>query len=44
MTASIYDNNQKVHLGWFADFEDAVSTRKDAEKRFGYNPNHGRSA
>lgn len=40
----IYDKNQKHHLGWFADFADAVSTRKEAEKLFGYNPNHGRSA
>ena len=43
-TASIYDNGAKIHLGWFVELDDAVTTRKEAEKLFGYNPNHGRNA
>lgn len=41
---SIYDNGNKIHLGWFAELGDAVATRKEAEILFGYNPNHGRNA
>lgn len=43
-SATIYDNGSKIHLGWFAEFNDAVTTRKEAEILFGYNPNHGRIA
>lgn len=33
---------QSLYLGSFAELEDAVRARKDAEKRFGFHPNHGR--
>lgn len=29
------------HLGSFTDFDDAVLARKDAERIYGYHPNHG---
>jgi len=31
------------HIGYFADFEQAVAARKEAEKLNGYHPNHGRA-
>lgn len=27
---------ERIHLGWWSDFEDAVSARKEAEKKYGY--------
>jgi hypothetical protein len=35
------DGKQK-HLGLFSDISDAVKARLEAEKAFGYHPNHGR--
>lgn len=32
------------HLGFFDDFAAAVVRRKDAEREYGYHPNHGRAA
>lgn len=38
----IMANGKYLHLGYFDNFEDAVSARKKAEETFGYHPNHGR--
>lgn len=35
--------DRRVHLGCFDTFEAAVAARTDAEAKFGYHPNHGRS-
>lgn len=42
--ARIYDKNQEIHLGLFAEFEDAVAARKAAERKYGYAEGHGRCA
>lgn len=39
--AQIRDKGKYVYLGTFADLDDAVKARKDAEKRLGYHENHG---
>jgi len=39
--ARIYDDGKEVHLGLFDNYEDAVSVRKEAEKKYGYHINHG---
>lgn len=39
--ARIGNGNERVNLGSFANFEDAVSARREAEKRFGYHAKHG---
>jgi hypothetical protein len=31
------------HLGIFKDFDEAVKVRKEAEREYGFHPNHGRS-
>lgn len=41
-TASIKKNKKRIHLGLFADKEDAIKVRKAAEIALGYHPNHGR--
>lgn len=41
--ASIYADGRSIHLGCFVDFADAFSARKEAEKKHGYHPNHGRT-
>lgn len=33
---------KETHLGFFADFDDAVAARKAAERAHGYHENHGR--
>ena len=38
----IMSDGKYLHLGYFDNFEDAVSARKLAEKKIGYHPNHGR--
>ena len=39
--AYITINNKQQYLGCFADFGDAIQARKDAERQFGFHPNHG---
>ena len=41
--AQIRHNNKKINLGRFTRLEDAVKARNEAEKRYLYHPNHGRS-
>lgn len=42
---SRYQNWQVViHVGGFDKLEDAIAARKQAERRLGYHPNHGREA
>lgn len=36
-------NGKERHLGFFADFNDAVSARKAAEEAYGFHENHGRT-
>ena len=40
--ASIQVSNVSHWLGYYETFEEACAVRKDAEKRFGFHPNHGR--
>lgn len=35
-------NKRRVELGQFKDFDEAVRVRREAEKKYGYHPNHGR--
>ena len=39
---TISTNGKLVHLGSFADKNDAITARKDAEAKYGFHPNHGR--
>lgn len=34
---------QNIYLGLFIDLEEAVSTRRTAEVKYGFHPNHGRN-
>ena len=40
--ASIRHNGKTVSLGKFRDKAKAIASRKAAERRFGYHPNHGK--
>lgn len=40
--ARIVHEGVRVTLGLFATFVEAATARKDAERRLGYHPNHGR--
>ena len=40
-SANIGNKSMNIHLGTFESFEDAVSARKEAEKKLGYHPRHG---
>lgn len=40
--ASIGVDNKLLYLGYFTDFETAVKTRREAEVRYGFHPNHGK--
>ena len=40
--AEIWHCGKRKNLGRFANYDDAVSTRKGAEADFGYHENHGR--
>lgn len=42
-TAKLGVDNRSLHLGVFASFEDAVSARKTAERKYGFHKNHGRA-
>lgn len=42
--ATIRVDGRLFHLGRFLEFEQAVSARKLAERRFDFHPNHGRMA
>jgi len=42
--ADIKANGRKRHLGYFATKEDAAKARKQAEEKYGYHSNHGRSS
>ncbi len=39
--ARIYVDGKESHLGYFAEFSDAVNARKNAEALYGYHKNHG---
>ena len=41
--ARITFNKQLIQLGYFLSFEDAVKVRKEAEKKYGFSDQHGRS-
>lgn len=41
--AEIMCNYKKIHLGYFNEFQEAVAARKNAEKKYGFHPNHGRA-
>ncbi len=41
--AQLSVNKQRVNLGRFADFEEAVAVRKAAAIAHGFHPNHGRN-
>jgi hypothetical protein len=42
--AQIACNGKRITLGYFHSFDDAVSARRQAERKFGYHKNHGRAA
>jgi len=39
--AQIRVDGKIVHLGWHLRKEDAIQARKEAERRYGFHPNHG---
>ena len=41
--ARIRVNGRLIHLGLFADLEDARTARKNAEAKYGFHANHGQS-
>lgn len=41
--ACIHKNNKRIALGVFGRKEDAIEARKEAEKKYNYHENHGRS-
>jgi len=42
--AHITADGKHIHLGYFEDFRNAVTAREQAEKNYGFHPNHARSA
>jgi len=40
-TAQIRHNQRAIHLGYFDTLEGAICARKEANKKYGYHPNHG---
>jgi hypothetical protein len=40
--ATIRVGSRQVELGYFRDKDLAIKCRKDAERKYGYHPNHGR--
>ncbi len=41
--AQIRVNRLRINLGRFSDLDDAITARKNAEVRYGFHSNHGRS-
>lgn len=41
--AGIMVSGKTIHLGQFTEKTDAIAARKQAEKDYGFHPNHGRS-
>lgn len=41
--AAISSSGKERHLGFFAEFDDAVAARKAAEQALGFHENHGRT-
>jgi hypothetical protein len=39
--ATIMVNRKQIHLGLFADINDAIQARKDADIKYGFHSNHG---
>jgi len=39
--AQIKVNGKNMHLGFYDEFDDAVSVRKEAEKKYNFHKNHG---
>lgn len=39
--ANIKVGGRSIHLGYFADMQDAIAARKAAETRYGFHVNHG---
>jgi hypothetical protein len=37
-------NKRTIHLGYFTDIKDAVTARREAEAKYGFHANHGRTA
>jgi hypothetical protein len=42
-SAEIRANGRRSHLGYYAEFDEAVAARKSAEANAGFHVNHGRS-
>lgn len=42
--ARITSDGEKIHLGYFDDIKDAIKARKQAERKYGFHANHGRSS
>lgn len=42
--AYIKSGGKNIHVGHFVLKDDAIAARKEAERRFGFHPNHGRAA
>ena len=43
-TAQIRVRGEKIHLGIFQNKSEAIAARKDADKKYGFHPNHGGTA
>ena len=41
--AELKDKGKKHHIGTFANKQDAIDARKEAEKKYGFHENHGRN-
>jgi len=39
---TISHNSKEIYLGRFVGLDEAIQVRKEAEKKYGYHPNHGR--